>query len=162
MDVVNKGKLLEVTDLKVSFQQGKETTLAVDGISFEIFPSETLAIVGESGSGKSVTALSVMKLIPDPPGKVEAGKMRFLTKDNRLLDLQSVSEPEMTEIRGKNIAMVFQEPMTALNPLFSIGEQIAEVLQLKMGLSARDAVQKAVALIADTGIAEPERRAREA
>ena len=84
MDVVNKGKLLEVTDLKVSFQQGKETTLAVDGISFEIFPSETLAIVGESGSGKSVTALSVMKLIPDPPGKVEAGKMRFLTKDNRL------------------------------------------------------------------------------
>ncbi len=157
MDVVNKGKLLEVTDLKVSFQQGKETTLAVDGISFEIFPSETLAIVGESGSGKSVTALSVMKLIPDPPGKVEAGKMRFLTKDNRLLDLQSVSEPEMTEIRGKNIAMVFQEPMTSLNPVFTCGDQVLEGIRSHFEISRTRAVMRTLELFREVRLPQPDR-----
>ncbi len=157
MDVVNKGKLLEVTDLKVSFQQGKETTLAVDGISFEIFPSETLAIVGESGSGKSVTALSVMKLIPDPPGKVEAGKMRFLTKDNRLLDLQSVSETEMTEIRGKNIAMVFQEPMTSLNPVFTCGDQVLEGIRSHFEISRTRAVMRTLELFREVRLPQPDR-----
>ncbi|MEI6888300.1 MAG: ABC transporter ATP-binding protein [Bacteroidales bacterium] len=157
MDLVNKGKLLEVTDLKVSFQQGKETTLAVDGISFEIFPSETLAIVGESGSGKSVTALSVMKLIPDPPGKVEAGKMRFLTKDNRLLDLQSVSEPEMTEIRGKNIAMVFQEPMTSLNPVFTCGDQVLEGIRSHFEISRTRAVMRTLELFREVRLPQPDR-----
>ena len=157
MDVVNKGKLLEGTDLKVSFQQGKETTLAVDGISFEIFPSETLAIVGESGSGKSVTALSVMKLIPDPPGKVEAGKMRFLTKDNRLLDLQSVSEPEMTEIRGKNIAMVFQEPMTSLNPVFTCGDQVLEGIRSHFEISRTRAVMRTLELFREVRLPQPDR-----
>ena len=157
MDEVKQGKLLEIKDLMVRFRQGKEYTLAVDGISFEMLPSETLAIVGESGSGKSVTALSVMKLIPDPPGIVEAEQIRFLTKDGRLVDLQRTTEPEMTGIRGKNIAMVFQEPMTSLNPVFTCGEQVCEGISSHFDISGTRAVMATLELFREVRLPRPDR-----
>ena len=157
MDEVKQGKLLEIKDLMVRFRQGKEYTLAVDGISFEMLPSETLAIVGESGSGKSVTALSVMKLIPDPPGIVEAEQIRFLTKDGRRVDLQSTTEPEMTGIRGKNIAMVFQEPMTSLNPVFTCGDQVCEGIRSHFDISRTKAVMATLELFGEVRLPRPDR-----
>ena len=157
MDEVKQGKLLEIKDLMVRFRQGKEYTLAVDGISFEMLPSETLAIVGESGSGKSVTALSVMKLIPDPPGIVEAEQIRFLTKDGRLVDLQRTTEPEMTGIRGKNIAMVFQEPMTSLNPVFTCGDQVCEGIRSHFDISGPRAVMATLELFREVRLPRPDR-----
>jgi len=157
MDEVKQGKLLEIKDLMVRFRQGKEYTLAVDGISFEMLPSETLAIVGESGSGKSVTALSVMKLIPDPPGIVEAEQIRFLTKDGRLVDLQRTTEPEMTGIRGKNIAMVFQEPMTSLNPVFTCGDQVCEGILSHFDISGPRAVMATLELFGEVRLPRPDR-----
>ena len=157
MDEVKQGKLLEIKDLMVRFRQGKEYTLAVDGISFEMLPSETLAIVGESGSGKSVTALSVMKLIPDPPGIVEAEQIRFLTKDGRLVDLQRTTEPEMTGIRGKNIAMVFQEPMTSLNPVFTCGDQVCEGILSHFDISGPRAVMATLELFREVRLPRPDR-----
>ena len=157
MDEVKQGKLLEIKDLMVRFRQGKEYTLAVDGISFEMLPSETLAIVGESGSGKSVTALSVMKLIPDPPGIVEAEQIRFLTKDGRLVDLQRTTEPEMTGIRGKNIAMVFQEPMTSLNPVFTCGDQVCEGIRSHFDISRTKAVMATLELFGEVRLPRPDR-----
>jgi len=157
MDEVKQGKLLEIKDLMVRFRQGKEYTLAVDGISFEMLPSETLAIVGESGSGKSVTALSVMKLIPDPPGIVEAEQIRFLTKDGRLVDLQRTTEPEMTGIRGKNIAMVFQEPMTSLNPVFTCGDQVCEGIRSHFDISGTRAVMATLELFREVRLPRPDR-----
>ncbi|MCX6287844.1 MAG: ABC transporter ATP-binding protein [Bacteroidetes bacterium] len=157
MDGTRPSRLLEIKDLKVSFSQGKEHTLAVDGISFEMLPSETLAIVGESGSGKSVTALSVMKLIPDPPGKVEAEKMNFFIKDNRVINLQTASEPEMTGIRGKEIAMVFQEPMTSLNPVFTCGDQVCEGIRSHFDITKTKAVMATLELFREVKLPQPDR-----
>jgi microcin C transport system ATP-binding protein len=144
--------LLNVQGLSIAFGGNS----VVQSVDFAVEAGEKLALVGESGSGKTVTALSLLGLAE---GAHVAGKVLFEAPQGPV-DLLRLSARDLRAIRGQDIAMVFQEPMTALNPLFSIGEQIAEVLQLKMGLSARDAVQRAVALIADTGIAEPERRAR--
>ncbi len=140
--------LLDVKNLRVAFG-GKEV---VHGVSFAIQPGEKLALVGESGSGKTVTALSLLKLALNAD---VSGRAPFNGRD-----LLALSERELRGIRGEEIAMIFQEPMTALNPLFSVGEQIAEVLELKRGLSRREAAQAAIKLLADTGIPEPERRAR--
>lgn len=139
--------LLKVEDLHLSFQ-GREV---VHGVSFDIKAGEKLALVGESGSGKTVTALSLLGLAR---GAWVRGKAVFEDAD-----LLSMSEAQLREVRGGDIAMIFQEPMTALNPLFSIGDQIAEVLQLKRGMSAADAWQHTIELLTDTGIPEPERRA---
>jgi len=139
--------LLKVEDLHLSFQ-GREV---VHGVSFDIKAGEKLALVGESGSGKTVTALSLLGLAR---GAWVRGKAVFEDRD-----LLSMSEAQLREVRGGDIAMIFQEPMTALNPLFSIGDQIAEVLQLKRGMSAADAWQHTIELLTDTGIPEPERRA---
>ena len=144
--------LLEVKNLRVSFA-GKEV---VRGIDFSIAPGEKLALVGESGSGKTVTALSLLRLVQDA---AISGQALFDVPDGNAGDLLSLPERALRGIRGRDIAMIFQEPMTALNPLFSVGSQIAEVLQLKQGLTKDQSVQEAIKLLADTGIEEPERRA---
>ena len=153
LDMTTAKPLLEVKNLRVAFG-AKEV---VHGIDFSIQPGEKLALVGESGSGKTVTALSLLRLVQDA---AITGTASFLdTKppaDGR--DLLSIPERELRRIRGQDIAMIFQEPMTALNPLFTVGDQIAEVLELKMGLSRPQATRQAIELLADTGIPEPQRR----
>jgi microcin C transport system ATP-binding protein len=147
--------LLDVKGLTVSFG-GKAV---VHGIDFSIAPGEKLALVGESGSGKTVTALSLLRLVQN--AEISGSARFFGTKSTPDGDsLLSISEHSLRGIRGQDIAMIFQEPMTALNPLFTVGDQIAEVLELKQGQSRVDAMRDAVALLADTGIPEPERRAR--
>ncbi|MGZ5081415.1 MAG: ATP-binding cassette domain-containing protein, partial [Usitatibacter sp.] len=121
--------LLEVEDLRTHFFTRDGVVRAVDGVSFAIQPGETLALVGESGCGKSVTSLSIMRLIASPPGRVVSGAVRF---DGR--DLLRLSEPEMRKVRGNEISMIFQEPMTSLNPVLTIGRQIAETLVLHRGM----------------------------
>ena len=145
--------LLEVKGLRVAFA-GKEV---VRGIDFSIAPGEKLALVGESGSGKTVTALSLLRLVPSA---AISGQARFSGQDGHVDDLLALPERALRGIRGRDIAMIFQEPMTALNPLFTVGEQIAEVLQLKQGAAQAASAQAAIELLASTGIPEPERRAK--
>jgi peptide/nickel transport system ATP-binding protein len=147
--------LLEVENLQTHFRTPDGVNRAVDGVSFEVAEGETLAVVGESGCGKSVTAASILRLIPEPPGKV-AGSIRF-----QGTDLLQLDEPAMRKIRGKDISMIFQEPMTSLNPVLSIGRQLGETLRLHEGLD-RDAAQaRAVEMINLVGISEPRRRLKE-
>jgi len=147
------GPLLEIVDLKTWFFTRDGIVRAVDGVSFQVMPGETLAIVGESGCGKSVTALSILRLIPSPPGRIVSGAIRFAGKD-----LRELSEAEMREVRGNEISMVFQEPMTSLNPVLSIGRQIGETLTLHQGLSRKAALAKAVEMLRLVHIPEAERR----
>ena len=142
-----KKPLLEVADLRISFG-GREV---VHGIDFSVACGEKLALVGESGSGKTVTALSLLRLVQNAE---ISGTAQFNGRD-----LLSMKERELRGLRGQEISMIFQEPMTALNPLFTVGDQIAEVLVLKKGLPPVQAKLKAIQLIAETGITEPERRA---
>jgi peptide/nickel transport system ATP-binding protein len=129
---------------------------AVDDVSFEVRSGETLAIVGESGCGKSMTALSLMRLVPDPPGKIVAGTVRLEGRD-----LLAVDDAEMRAIRGKDVSMIFQEPMTSLNPVITIGHQISEALRLHEDISRADALDKTVEMLRFVKIPEPEQRARE-
>jgi peptide/nickel transport system ATP-binding protein len=147
--------LLEVENLQTHFRTPDGVNRAVDGVSFDVAAGETLAIVGESGCGKSVTAMSILRLIPEPPGKM-AGSIRFQGRD-----LLKLSESEMQSIRGNEISMIFQEPMTSLNPVLNVGRQIGETLRLHQGLSAREAEAKAVEMLTLVGIPEPQRRVRE-
>jgi microcin C transport system ATP-binding protein len=146
-------KLLTVTDLSVAFRQGRRETLAVDRISFDVARGETVALVGESGSGKSVTALSVMKLLPYPAAHHPSGSIRF--KDKELLGL---SEAEMRHVRGDDITIIFQEPMTSLNPLHTIEKQIAEILDLHRGITGEAARARIVELLTQVGIPDPTAR----
>jgi peptide/nickel transport system ATP-binding protein len=150
------GALLEVDGLKTHFFTRDGVVRAVDGVSFSIQPGETLALVGESGCGKSVTSLSIMRLIASPPGRVVAGAIRFNGRD-----LLGLSEPEMRKVRGNEISMVFQEPMTSLNPVLTIGRQVAETLVLHRAMSRADAMARAVELLRLVNIPEPARRAAE-
>ena len=145
--------LLAVEDLKTYFYTRDGVVRAVDGVSFSVYPGETLAIVGESGCGKSVTSLSILRLIASPPGRIVSGKLDF---DGR--DLLKLTEREMRSIRGNEISMIFQEPMTSLNPVLTIGRQIAEALELHRGLSNRDALRRAVEMLKLVNMPEPERR----
>ena len=145
--------LLEVRGLKTYFFTDRGKAKAVDDVSFTLFPGRTLAVVGESGCGKSVTSLSVMRLIPDPPGRIVAGEIRF-----NGTDLLTLSERQMRRIRGNQISMIFQEPMTSLNPVFRVKEQITEVLKLHQGLSKTAALERAVDLLQQVGIPSPENR----
>jgi len=145
--------LLEVDELKTYFFTRDGIVRAVDGLSFSVARGEALAIVGESGCGKSVTSLSILRLIASPPGRTVAGRVVFEGRD-----LLQLSEPEMRKIRGDAISMVFQEPMTSLNPVLTIGHQIAEVLVLHRGASREGAMQRAVEMLRMVRIPEPERR----
>ena len=150
-------KLLEVVNLRTSFKDKDGAMVpAVDGVSFTLNKGETLGIVGESGCGKSVTSLSVLRLIPTPPGKIEAEAILF---DGT--DLLSLSERSMRHVRGNEISMIFQEPMTSLNPVFTIGYQIAETLQLHQNLNKQEALKRAVDMLTKVGIPSPEQRVNE-
>src|SRR5262245_43117065 len=148
--------LLEVKGLHTEFRTGAGLVRAVDGISYTVDPGETVAIVGESGSGKSVEALSILRLIPDPPGRITAGEILFNGRD-----LRRLSEGEMREIRGRDIGMVFQEPMTSLNPVLTIGRQITETLEQHQGADRLTAERRALELLEMVGIADARRRLRQ-
>ncbi|RZO84496.1 MAG: ABC transporter ATP-binding protein [Oceanococcus sp.] len=145
--------LLKVRDLQVEFHTDKGVARALDGISFDVMPGETLGIVGESGCGKSVTSLAILGLIPSPPGRIVGGQILFQGQD-----LLSLSEREMRKVRGRDIAMIFQEPMTALDPVFTIATQMGEVLRRHQGLTRKQARQSAIDWLARVGIPSPERR----
>jgi oligopeptide/dipeptide ABC transporter ATP-binding protein len=148
--------LLDVKGLKTHFFSDDGVSPAVDGVDFHVRRGETLGVVGESGCGKSVTALSIMRLIPDPPGRIVAGRILFEGRD--LLDL---SADQMRAIRGNRISMIFQEPMTSLNPVYTIGNQIAEAVRLHQKLSPADALDRSLEMLKRVGIPAPERRVHE-
>ncbi len=149
-------RLLDVRGLKTHFFTDEGIVRAVDGIDLYINKGETLGVVGESGCGKSVTALSIMRLIPQPPGRIVEGQILY--NGRNLLDLPPA---QMRKIRGKEIAMIFQEPMTSLNPVFTCGEQIAEAIRLHEGLGRRDAMDKTVEMLRVVHIPNAERRVKE-
>ena len=149
-------RLLEVRDLKSYFYTAEGVVPAVDGVTYHVDKGETLGIVGESGCGKSVTSLSVMRLIPNPPGKIVGGDILFEGES-----ILQKSEADMRKIRGNQMSMIFQEPMTSLNPVYTIGDQIAEAIRLHQGLNKQDAMAKAVDMLRLVGIPLPERRVNE-
>src|SRR4029434_4670289 len=148
--------LLEVEDLGTWFYTRQGIVKAVDGVRFEVASGETLAIVGESGCGKSMTALSLMRLIPDPPGRIVSGSIKLGGRD-----LLQISEEEMRRVRGNEISMIFQEPMTSLNPVMTIGKQIAEALILHRDMDRKAAFKRAIEMLDLVRIPEPAQRAQE-
>ncbi|MCZ6713950.1 MAG: ABC transporter ATP-binding protein [Deltaproteobacteria bacterium] len=146
-------RLLEIENLRTQFFTSAGTVRAVDGISYNVDEGEAAAIVGESGCGKSVSALSILRLIPDPPGRIVGGSIRF-----KGTDLLQLSDAEIRSIRGRRIAMVFQEPMTSLNPVLTIGLQLTETLTHHLGMTKQAARARAVELMGMVGISDPERR----
>ncbi len=150
-------KLLEVKNLVVEFATDTGTVRAVDKIDFSVFRGETIGIVGESGSGKSVTSLSVMGLIPQPPGRISAGTITYYDENNKSVELLSLSEKEMNQYRGNEMAMIFQEPMTSLNPVFTCGDQVLEAIQLHLKLDKKSAKEKVLDLFERVQLPDPER-----
>ena len=148
--------LLQVQDLQVEFRTRRGTALVLNGVDFEVRHGETLCVVGESGCGKSMTALALLRLIPQPPGRIRAGRVLFGGED-----LVQASEARMRQIRGNRISMIFQEPMTSLNPVFTVGEQIAESLRLHAGLGRAAAHERAIGMLRQVGIPAPEKRVDE-
>jgi oligopeptide/dipeptide ABC transporter ATP-binding protein len=145
--------LLQVKDLQTSFFTPEGEVRAIDGVSFEIGEGKTLGLVGESGCGKSVTSLSIMRLIPSPPGKIVGGEIFY-----RGRDLLRLNNEQMRKIRGNEISMIFQEPMTSLNPVFTVGNQIGEAIQLHQGLGKRETRKKTIEMLRLVKIADPESR----
>lgn len=148
-----KDLLLQVEYLKTHFFLDDGVIPAVDGVSFDLHKGETLAVVGESGSGKSITSLSIMQLVPSPPGRIVGGNISFAGED-----LLAKSDKEMRSVRGNRISMIFQEPMTSLNPVYRVGDQIAESLVIHQGLKKKEALERAVEMLRLTGIPSPEKR----
>jgi len=148
--------LLKIRDLHTYFFLDEGVVKAVGGIDLKLKEGETLGIVGESGCGKSVAALSIMQLIPSPPGRIVKGEIYF-----EGADLLTLSEVQMRRIRGRSISMIFQEPMTSLNPVFKVGDQISEILQLHEGISRKEARERSIDMFRKVGIPSPERRVKE-
>jgi peptide/nickel transport system ATP-binding protein/oligopeptide transport system ATP-binding protein len=148
--------LLQVEDLHTAFYTDAGVVRAVRGVSFGLHAGRILGLVGESGCGKTVTGLSILRLIPDPPGKIERGRILFQGKD-----LLAYDDSRMRRVRGNQIAMIFQEPMTSLNPIFTVGYQIIEVLRLHQKISGRAARKKAVEMFAKVGLPDPQKRINE-
>jgi oligopeptide/dipeptide ABC transporter ATP-binding protein len=148
--------LLEVRDLHTEFRTGAGVVRAVDGISYSVERGETVAIVGESGSGKTAGALSILRLIPDPPGRISKGEIAFAGRD-----LLRLSDEEIRQVRGGEIGMIFQEPMTSLNPVLTIGRQITETIEQHRGADRAAAQRRAVELLSMVGIADPVRRLKQ-
>jgi oligopeptide/dipeptide ABC transporter ATP-binding protein len=148
--------LLDIDNLNIGFDTARGVLRPVRDVSYSIHPGQTVAVVGESGCGKSVTALSILRLIPSPPGKVLGGAIRFEGRD-----LLTLTEKQMRSVRGKDIAMIFQEPMTSLNPVYTIGDQIVEAVTLHQGVGYTEGYRIATQALADVGIADPSRRVRE-
>ncbi|MBC5774566.1 ABC transporter ATP-binding protein [Pontibacter sp. KCTC 32443] len=149
--------ILKVTDLETVFSTHRGTTKAVDKVSFEVYPGETVAIVGESGSGKSVTSLSVMRLINTPPGRIAGGTAIFQSEKFGEVDLFQLPEKQMQQIRGNDISMIFQEPMSSLNPVYTCGKQVAEVLLLHRDISEKEAKERTIALFEKAKLPRPEK-----
>ena len=145
--------LLSVHDLKVYFYGNHTIARAVDGVSFDVFNNETVCLVGESGCGKTVSALSILGLVPSPPGKVEGGRVLFEDRD-----LLSLDEEDIRAVRGNRIAMVFQEPLTSLNPVFAVGDQIGEAIKTHKQVKPDELKERCIQLLKDTGIPSPEER----
>jgi len=150
-----KGNLLEIDNLRVSFNTEDGSARALDGVSFAIRPGETLGLVGESGCGKTVSALSIMRLVQTPPGRIDGGRILFKGKD-----LLSIDEKDMRRIRGNEISMVFQEPMTSLNPVFTCGYQVEEAVLLHQSVSKKEAGEKTLDMLDLVKIPDPKRVAR--
>ncbi len=148
--------LLRVEDLRVEFKARRGNALVLNGVDFEIRSGETLCVVGESGCGKSMTALALLRLIPSPPGRISAGRVLFQGED-----LLQASNARMRDVRGNRISMIFQEPMTSLNPVFTVGNQIGESLRLHAGLAPAAARERAIEMLQQVGIPAPERRVDE-
>ncbi len=149
-------RILEIQGLKTYFETARGTIKAVDGVDLSLEKGDTLGVVGESGCGKTVLSLSIMRLVPRPAGRIVAGKILF-----NGTDLVSLNENSMRGIRGKDISMIFQEPMTSLNPVLKIGDQVSEVIRIHQGLAAKEALEQAVEILRQVGIPAPEQRARE-
>ena len=154
--VAAAGPVLAVEDLQVRFHLHDHVVRAVDGLDLQVGESETVGLVGESGCGKSVTSLAVMRLLPEPPGRIERGSIRL-----RGRELTTLDDRAMRAVRGNDISMIFQEPMTSLNPVFSIGDQIGEALMLHRGMDRRRARQEAVRLLRLVGMSDPDLRVRD-
>jgi peptide/nickel transport system ATP-binding protein len=152
----SKPVLLSVRNLSVEFSTEQGTVRAVDGVSFDVYPNETIGLVGESGCGKTVTGLSILGLIPSPPGRIVEGVIEFNGED-----LAAMAEKQMREVRGRDIAMIFQEPMTALNPVFTVGNQMIDVLTRHRKLTRRQARAAAIEMLDKVGIPVPEQRIEE-
>ena len=146
-------KLLAVQDLRVYFEKEDTVAKAVDGVDFEIYPGETVCLVGESGCGKTVTALSLLGLIPQPMGRIRQGSIHFQD-----MEITSMDRKRLEKIRGKNMGMVFQDPLNSLNPLFSIGEQIQEILRIHENLDSRETEKRCIKALQDVGISSPRER----
>jgi oligopeptide/dipeptide ABC transporter ATP-binding protein len=154
--MTNDSTLISVQDLKVYFRDGHECAHAVEGVSFEVREQETVCLVGESGCGKTVSALSILGLIPTPPGEMAGGRILF--RGQNLLELD---EKDLQKIRGNRIAMVFQEPLTSLNPVFSIEDQIGEAVRIHKNIGARELRDRCIQLLKDVGIPSPAQRLKD-
>lgn len=148
--------LLEVNDLQTHFFVEDGVVKAVDGVSFQVESGKTLGIVGESGSGKSVTSISIMRLVPDPPGEIVGGRINFAGED-----LLTKSDAQMRNIRGNQISMIFQEPMTSLNPVYTVGDQIGEAIRLHQNVGKKEALKRAAEMLDKVGIPSPKQRVTE-
>ena len=152
----SSSNLLSVKNLNTAFKVEGKDVAVVNNVSFDLNPGEIVGLVGESGCGKSVSALSIMGLVPDPPGKITGGEILLEGKD-----LLKLSEPEMEKVRGKEIGMIFQEPMTSLNPVLTIGKQITEILELHQGMEEEEAIGEAIELLKLVGLPDPELRIKD-
>ena len=157
--VLAEQPIMQVNNLAVSFDNGSGPRIqAVDGVRMTVYPRQTLAVVGESGCGKSVTSMSSMQLVPRPPGRFDRGEIKYRMEDGTVVDLLKLSEVEMRKIRGNEIAMIFQEPMTSLNPVYPVGDQIIEAITLHQNVTSKEAFQIAIEAMDAVGIPDPEAR----